>query len=925
MRTSACVVAALLAATVTVAAPDFSFDGRTLTISTDRYVVTWRDGCCVGLRTLLPEQTVIADVGGPMTLDLLPAGVGSFYEQEEATRARHHPWNFADLDTRFPAQHPPGAGSDVRAEDIRGGVRLTYTRLAGEPGATLVQELVVEPATGDLLIRQRAQSTNPGIFGISFSLPNLDPDITLAMPYFGGQRWGRRFTQGRLIGLAYTQFWAAGLVIGELPGGGSFIVWAEDPHMRPKYLFCRHQGDAQGLAFEALPESPYYGRTEAEVFTWRLNTYPGNWMQPAQRFKQWFVKAHDLVPRNQRGSKWVDEIALIWPKYISEDLMGQMSAVFPPEKTLMMQWGWLPGFNRRVPEYIPKSEDFADQVKLAHGLGYRIGGYTSEGLIDIETHPALVAEMGVGYKQDEPWRAFEGPDDKPDRWLWYIHPGSEKWRDFYAGKMRWVYDTWGLDYLYQDVSGCGIGSSGLVGGLGYHEAMVACETAIRRRVPEAAIGGEFWTEVNACREDFAVASFLAWKAGGQWEGDLDHAGVISLPDQPHPLMGYLFNDYCIRYPHNVPIRDTRKFHMAENINEVTGAVAIFTTDPDDTTSEARVVLERARLWSEGFRNWYPEQWEPDVVAYLRNPGGRVIKYVRPDASTWCRERTGGGDRLIYARVTGHDRLAPGEPVRIDGWACCDSDGPIGLSPQSWYCVFPGQPQDTPAVVTSLPEGARVTDTRISDEYVMLALDGDGAGELRWKCDRAPVSVAVGSQALAADATSAAAQLPTDLLVAFAAPAEVALGEPLPLGEWEQRIQSSGLFVKPAAPFGVGKREIEGEEHSGPHVFPPLGGPGSEHCIDGFVRLPDDPNLALRFFAGQTGKIGDGVHFVVRVNGREVFRHFRKTGPGWEELTAPLGEFAGQAVVLTLGLDAGPSGFNTSCDDSWWGDAALVAQ
>ena len=108
-------------------------------------------------------------------------------------------------------------------------------------------------------------------------------------------------------------------------------------------------------------------------------------------------------------------------------------------------------------------------------------------------------------------------------------------------------------------------------------------------------------------------------------------------------------------------------------------------------------------------------------------------------------------------------------------------------------------------------------------------------------------------------------------------------------------------------------------------LPPAGGEGSEYAISALVTLPDDPNLALHFFGGQSGKIGDGVHFVVRVNGREVWRHFRETGPFWEELSTPLGKYAGQTVVLTLGLDAGPAGFHLSCDDTWWGDTELVGE
>jgi hypothetical protein len=149
-----------------------------------------------------------------------------------------------------------------------------------------------------------------------------------------------------------------------------------------------------------------------------------------------------------------------------------------------------------------------------------------------------------------------------------------------------------------------------------------------------------------------------------------------------------------------------------------------------------------------------------------------------------------------------------------------------------------------------------------------------------------------------------------------------LNERLELETWEHRIQSAGMYVKPARPLGVGEREIAGEKHRGPHIMPPAGGPGTEYAISALVTLPDEPRLSLSFFGGQIGKIGDGVHFVVRVNGREVWRHFRKTGPHWEEMTTPLDDYAGRTVVLSLGLDAGPSGFHLSCDDTWWGDAKL---
>ena len=72
--------------------------------------------------------------------------------------------------------------------------------------------------------------------------------------------------------------------------------------------------------------------------------------------------------------------------------------------------------------------------------------------------------------------------------------------------------------------------------------------------------------------------------------------------------------------------------------------------------------------------------------------------------------------------------------------------------------------------------------------------------------------------------------------------------------------------------------------------------------------------------------GDKTPFLAdKINGREVWRHFRETGPGWEELTVPLSDFAGQTVLLSLAIDAGVAGHNTSCDGSLWGDVTLMTE
>lgn len=926
------------------AAPRFTFADGTLTIQTDRYEVRWRDGCMVAAKNLLgaPGAAGAADLTAPaaaMSVGQLPNGLGSFHGKAAEGKAQHAPWS--DVSPPFAASHPPGAQTRVETQDIPGGLRLTYHGLEGEPDARLVQELTVEPATGDLVIRQEAHSPNPGVFGVSFSLLNLRPDLELVVPYFGGQRWGPDFRpDGGVFSIGYSRFWNAGFVIGQHPGAtGSFIVWAEDPALGPKFLRRSLTDKALALGFEACNEAPYEQTRECKAFAWHFNTYAGDWRQPAGRYKRWMIDALQLVPRDERpgSGEWLKDIAMIYPIAPGETAaLKTMAEAIDPKHVLVMDFGMLKDFNRRIPEYKPADPDYAAKVAAARALGYRAGCYTSPSLVDQETHPTVMKDYGLDY-------FYPGLlEDKPTAvkdWLVYVHPGSARWREFYAGKMAELHQKIGLDFLYQDVTGGSLGSAGVIEGKNWNQAVIAAESAIREKSPAVALAGEYWTEVNAAREDFGLATFTAW-------GDDAFKQHLTQPHQPHPVLSYLLSEYCLHWPHQVTVRDTDRFHRDQNINEVTGAIPVWETAPDDRTGEARLLLARAKLFAEGFRPHFPQggAWEPGAVSYLRNPAGRVVQYVRPKdrggQSTYCYELTaqdgketqGTPKRLVYARVTGVDRVAAGVPTVIDGWIAYGPDGPLGLDPARWYSVFPADPRapQPPLRLTALPEGAVITGTRLTDEYALVQLSAAKAGVVTFRAegDRKPLFVATpaGRQDGGANEVRVEAG-PAALLFAYRAPQPLATGEPLPLDKWRPQIVAAGQVVRPGA-FGEPQpRDIEfsGQTRRAVRVLAPLGGVGSELSIDGFVTLPNSPGASLQFSTGLFGGPGDGMNFVLRVNGQEVWRQFRKSEEGgWRDLTVPLKAYAGQSVVLSFAVDCGPSGFNTSCDDAAWGDVRVIA-
>jgi len=871
---------------------------------------------------LQPERRELTIASGPMGAGDLPSGVGSFHgiDKKDCLQTKVVYSCKLDKPPSFPAQHPASAESGFDCEQIENGVRLTYRGLDRDATAELVQELTVAPDTGDLYVRQRGRSANPGVFGASFSLLNLRPEIEFAVPYFGGQRFGGHRGRGAIQGFAWPGFWSAGLVVGELPEGGSFFVFADDPRLRWKAFKLYNSEAVQGLSFEACAAAPFAQRTEVAVCTWRFNTFGGSWMEPAERYKQWLARTYELRPLNERSCAWFEDIAMVWPGGINAGSMRLMATRLDPKRILILSLGWAKGFNRNCPLYEPRSAKEAENVKLAHELGYRYGVYVSMKLIDPKAHPGMMAKYGVTCSYD----ALRGdppplpdPVAQPNRRLVGIHPGSDAWIEFYSDLMVDFHKQYGIDLFYQDVAGGGRTCSGLLDGRTLHEGSVACDRATRRKLPNVALGGEFWSEVNlACGEELGLQNFMAW---------FGERHNLRLARNPHPLLSYLFSDFCRYMSYRTPVRSGAKWHRDQNTLEVMGALPTWRTFAADEGGEVRVVLERAKLFAAGFRPWFPKNWASGVAAYMRAPDGRQVKLLRPEQSTFCWEETAEGDKLRYARVTGVSRPAISEPVVIDGWFAYDEKGPIGLDPSKWYCAFPGKPPELAVRITALPEGVAVSGARTGEGYCLAELGGAGKGRVAWESKRSDLIVTTASGRTPPGARSVEASAPTSILFGFGEAPEVHPDEPLPLDGWSKLRVAHGQVVGPAK-WRQPPRDLKlgGVKLRAYGVFPFTGGAGAEVSVDGRVRLPSDSRVALSFHMGRLGGRGDGVNFVVRVNGALASRTFSNPGKrSWTPVVVPLGEYAGREVVLSLALDAGPSGFNTSNDESFWGGARLV--
>lgn len=888
----------------------FSFENGILKITTDRYEVLWKNGSMISAKSFLsPENAVIAKQVKFQPRNF-PNGPSIRSRSTGSAIPEYHPWFGHDMaKCNFQINQTPDSQTPVTYETTEEGARLVYKDFGDNKDLSWTQEFQVDPETGDLCILQKATAPSGGLSGISFGIYNLDASIPLAVPSFpgNGQVWRSDHGKDRFVNIGYPRFWSAGIIIGMIPGGGSFAVWSDDKNFMPKYFRHYTDGERRIIGFEAALTDPYEQNKEIEVFGWRFNTFAGNWTEPAFRYRDHLQKIHSIKPLKERTPKWADGLAMIWSTGGgSAEELEKMADKIDPNKIVLWDFTGSTidiGLNEKVPDYIP-SDKFIQRNTEARAAGFHIASYYSMALVDAHAHPTMMKDYDLGFYYD----ALGGKvrtDTKGGR-LIYIHPGSEKWRKFYADKMKHVFENYQVDVLYQDVAGTAIGSSGIKGGKNFNQAVVAADAAIHEMTPEALIAGEYWNEVTIVNESIGLQRSLGW-------GGKESAKSMSDMKRPHPICSLLFSPFSYYFAYKVPQLDPRLWHLDQNINEVIGSLPDWRTPVDDTSSEAKITLARAKLWADGFKPWFPSEWEDGVASYMKQDSGALIRYRRDDRGSFCTlQKAGAKEKLLYGRITGVNQLEYPEPVHIPNWIAYNDRGPIGLNSDYYYCVFAGTPEEKSVVVTGLPEGAYLTTIRETEDYILLGFNQPIDGQFSWRvADTKKWTI-----------TQYNIEESGYLLGVNNMPSPVKVGEILSIDDFHYVMTSNGVSLGKKERPKVISREYNGERINTVQMMPPSGGANSEFAMEKLITLPKDENLQLSFYSGRRGGAGDGVNFIVRVNGKEIWKKFSPSEAVSEEQVVPLGDYAGKTVVLSICLDAGPAGYNRSNDESLWGNFLL---
>lgn len=906
----------------------FRIDGRRIFVSTRRYSLELLDGCIVRIKNRLTGEDYTAEGDPSEILGRLPTGLSSVrgspnYGAVELARRMHqhiygHEPN-SEL-AEFPTQHKPFERSKVSVERLgKNRLRVTYEGLSDGrkapnkhaeqvfrdrmytfPSESYELELTLEPGTGDLTIKPTASSRYPGICGVAYSLANISDRVhLLRCMYTGCEELGAEHPE-RAEGTRWPSQWTVQLIIGKADKG-SFAVWAQDDRAITKYLHLRHYDRKWALSFESLTDAPFGDKWRVEGVEWRFNTFKDDWREAAERYKRWMRKAYKLIPLEKRRPRWLKNIRAVCWSRLGDEAERELASKIPASKVAIINVPpfegqgrypsvqWKPNYPMNDPERFKIKAEYRRKVQSAKKLGFRVITWMPFTYTDA-SHP-LSARFWharvIDYFEDHTRRSL-----KEVR----IHPG---YREFGRLWLRWmgdVLDEFNVDGLYFDVCPLdGTNLNGRIDGLTVTQGTVKLLNDFRRKFPDKALTGEYFSELVAGKYDFANATYIG------------HYGMNASrlrTRRAHPLLQYLFGDYVVLstwWPGS-----GERFHLALDQEEASGYLpSICLGDASqDAGSEARLRLKRLRFFiKHNLRNYWPESWHPEVKSYWKGKDGKFYAFVNDRGSRFLELTSLEGieGATIYWRIKGATKV----PIHggLPDWLGYSDDHAIGLNPDHTY-IYLGEHRRNDVNITRIPDGTYLANTRTYPIATIVEVkslgEGSVTGSLYFITDGSIRRVMTQSEdIILAERRGGEVEVTTPVTLAFIRSELPELNPALELTALKPFF--SRFLDEEARPektprnyFRMSTRK--NKDQSLMH-FLSLGDFHPEKA-EYLVRVPDQPRLSLRVTVTVSASAMNRKKFYLLINGAEKLKVTGKPGETFSG-SIPLEEYSGRSILISL--------------------------
>ena len=827
-------------------------------VETDAYEVEFTDGVITQLSNKLTEETYT-----------LPLGVGGLtgFRGRSGLLRRNVGSIWTDRATLTEARKVAPLKAEILFRQGQNEFRLF---------------IGVDARSGDLLLEQQGTSDTEGVYGIQWGCVNLDVrHLDLILPADGGQIINTMspFTSRDFH---YPGSWEVQLAILQGEQGG-FFVRGVDKTFQFKVLHYEKDGESFALGFETQNQAPFDALTSAKSVVWRLNTYSGDWRVPARQYRDWMEQTFKPWRLDQRPA-WVGEIGLVVTLPGSDvGILDRLADQVDPTKTLLYvpEWRREP-FDVNFPDYTAKPE-FGRFVEAARQHGFRVMPHVN--LLGVNAYHPLYAEVQK-FQYRDPWNGnpmgwYWDRTDIPKNRIAAINPASAEFRKYYVQQLKEVWQKYGVDAFFLDVSSFVINdANGLIEGLNAGQGNVLLHNALAAAMPGVVFGGESLHEVTFFSESFAQR----WKNPPHWKP--------TRRSTPHPVCAFLFSPYTVPYGYlGLPNPDSGLQLYQEYLDtyEIWGVLPTLRVWSVEDLAPERVrtqeLLSIARTWQQrGFKPDFESDWTPNTLFQYVGEDGEIaaLKKTETGATFVLPEESLGYERVFgVTEVKTHRNLLH--------WRAYNETTILGLHPEKSYFLS-DTPRDFSQVhINALPDGVSVTESRVTENSALFRLETvDTSHEINLLSEMHLVRTGI-----------------------------VHKGKELPR-------QRGATFQKTEVSI-AGVRRFAIDAH-----------PPYESIHDDYIRgdtstfgewtlsLPDIATpLYLDFDIGlrEGSEKSDGVTFIVSIGGTEIFRRLHKRQK-WEHVRLDLTPYRNQRVTLRFSTAPGPVG-NGAWDWAMWGEPEIT--
>ena len=902
---------------------EFSGDGQSVRVATDRYVVELEGLCITRIENRLTGEVYAAPPEAPA--EHSPAMRGM------AGRRGVH---VRDLKGRANGYYTPTEKTVVEREARPSGVTVRYVGLQRGEGEKALFDgrleislsLDVDEDTGDLVIAPDVLSRvepvrgvrDIGVMASAVQARNLAGDLKVILPVNAGcaytaERCPRRWTDKGPAHWRWPQFWEAALFIAESPRG-CLGIWADEPDFNygRSLSLCR-SGERWQAAFQFESAALVHNSEKICGAAWRLNVFEGYWVKAAARYRQQMVAQWpETESLAKQTPAWADKIRIILGNHTPHvDAVKKYAELVPPDTlgTFTSQ-GWLKGWNDlqilqtvgywdyfpnwplEYPTHYEGVEGFGEHARALEEAGVHVFPYTNPTCVH-GAHPWI--QDKIGPRKNMVWRI---------------------WQRFYPEFMRDLVQRYGVSGIYEDCSwvvGVGYHHQGLPDGDTWASGGVRMRQYFRKLLPEVAVMGERNNEVTARGQHLALTITLE-------------------PGNAHPIGSYIFEPF-------VRIWNLQPSPGGMDTDDIRGFICTLPSGFDpDPLQEHKMQRQRALIFARRqLVSHWPETWDLHVLHYWRGNDGAEYRSVRDRGTRFVRIAN-GQEETLYWRLRGVTEADTGG-LAVEGWAAYDGDRIVGLNPRRVYYPVLGA-ERPPVVISKLPEGFAVENFVIRDGFWVARIDTIENLKRVPKPD-APIPKRTtklckvrlrgtkpaqfhgveSSRKLGKDEYEVEVALPGGLAASWVPPVRPNIGDMITKfpAKLTYQVRDTGVLIHRRGT--VRGRRIQ---YSGGADF------NSEGTVCWLLELPLERGELL-FRYGSEHAYGDGANYMVRVNGRTLWKEYRREVPrnpraAAEHVSIPaeiglveLEDYWGQTVVLELTVNGHHSAVS---DVAGWRDVKL---